>query len=189
MTEFAAEHRDHRLPAWGRIWPAALGVLVAAGTAYRLVDAREVATIVVASGLVYLIASVFRRRSAAWIAFAVTFLLITLDKFAGLDVLPWMLALAGAALISGLALHRTHPRWSFPLQAAAMLLLSLAACAALQLDTAAGGALVAGALLAHAAWDIHHHRLDRVVSRSFAEFCAVLDVLVAAVVAVTAFRP
>lgn len=188
MIDFASEHRDHRVPIWSRIWPAALGMLVAAGTAYRLVDAREVATIVVASGLVYLAASVFCRRRAAWIAFAAAFLLITLDKFAGLDALPWMLALAGAALISGLALQRTRPWWSFPLQAGAMLILSLVACAAVQLNTATGGALVAAALLAHAAWDIHHHRLDRVVSRSFAEFCAVLDVLVAAVVAVAVVR-
>ena len=38
----------------------------------------------------------------------------------------------------------------------------------------------------HAAWDVHHHRTGRVVERSLAEFCAVLDVLVAALVAVVA---
>jgi hypothetical protein len=39
-----------------------------------------------------------------------------------------------------------------------------------------------------AAWDVHHHRTGRVVSRSLAEFCVVLDTLVAVVVAVVALN-
>ncbi len=33
-----------------------------------------------------------------------------------------------------------------------------------------------------AAWDVYHHRVERVVARSMAEFCAVLDTLLAFVV-------
>jgi hypothetical protein len=39
--------------------------------------------------------------------------------------------------------------------------------------------LVSLGLLAHVAWDVYHHRNGRVVARSFAEFCGVLDILVA----------
>jgi hypothetical protein len=47
---------------------------------------------------------------------------------------------------------------------------------------------VAAGLLGHAAWDVHHHRINRVV-RSLAEFCLVLDTaLAAAIVIVTVLR-
>jgi hypothetical protein len=41
---------------------------------------------------------------------------------------------------------------------------------------------VSAGLLAHAAWDVYHHRTGRVVVRSMAEFCGVLDTLLALVV-------
>ena len=44
------------------------------------------------------------------------------------------------------------------------------------------GILIAVGLAAHAVWDIVHHRRNAVVSRSYAEFCAVLDLTLAVVV-------
>lgn len=49
-----------------------------------------------------------------------------------------------------------------------------------------GAYLVAFALLGHAAWDAYHYLRDRVVARSYAEFCGVLDLLVGAVILVIA---
>ncbi|UNX53497.1 hypothetical protein MF406_10860 [Georgenia sp. TF02-10] len=129
---------------WRRAWPAALGVVVAAGTAYGLTDGRDIAPVVAASGLVYLAAAATGRRRAAWVAFAVTFALITLDKFAGLDATPWLLAIAVVLLAVGLAGRRTGPWWSLPLQASAMLVLGATALLAVRLDATAGGLLVAG---------------------------------------------
>jgi hypothetical protein len=48
---------------------------------------------------------------------------------------------------------------------------------------------VAAGLFGHAAWDVHHHRTNRVVVRSLAEFCLALDTaLAAAIVIVTVLR-
>ena len=169
---------------WRRAWPAALAVLVAAATAFRLTDGRDIASMVAASGLVYLAAAATGRRWAAWVAFAVTIPLITLDKLIGLGTTPWMLVLAAALLIVGVAGRRTRPGWALPLQTAAMIVLGATALIAIHADATIGGLLVAAALLGHAAWDIHHHRTGRVVDHSLAEFCAVLDILVAVFVAV-----
>jgi hypothetical protein len=49
---------------------------------------------------------------------------------------------------------------------------------ALYVEPVLGGMLVAIGLLGHAAWDAVHYLRDRVVTRSYAEFCAVLDLLV-----------
>lgn len=38
--------------------------------------------------------------------------------------------------------------------------------------------------VAHAAWDAYHYRVSKVVARSLAEFCLVLDTIVAAVIVI-----
>ena len=40
-----------------------------------------------------------------------------------------------------------------------------------------GGYLVAFALIGHAGWDAYHYLKDRVVARSYAEFCGITDLL------------
>lgn len=170
----------------GRLWPAALGILVAVASAYGLADGRELAAVVAASGFVYLAAAAVGRRGAAWPAFLVTFVLIGASKVVDADPVPILLGAAAVILVVGLARGGLRPAWSLPLQAAAMLVLGGVALLALQLSPTAGGLLVAVGLLAHAAWDVHHHRTGRVVSRSLAEFCAVLDVLLAVLVAIIA---
>lgn len=169
-----------------RVWPAALGVLVAAGTMVGLADARDVAPVLAASGFVYVAAAAVGRPGAAWPAFGVTFLLIGLAKLTGLDATLWTIALAAVLAVVGLALGRARPAWSLPLQSVAMLVLGAAALLAVRSDATAGGLLVAVALLGHAAWDVYHHRTGRVVGRSLAEFCGVLDVLLAIALAVVA---
>jgi hypothetical protein len=47
-----------------------------------------------------------------------------------------------------------------------------------------GAYLVAAGLLAHAAWDAYHHRVNKVVARSMAEFCGVLDALLAVAIVI-----
>ncbi|MGA4508008.1 hypothetical protein ACQB6R_03125 [Propionibacteriaceae bacterium G1746] len=167
---------------WRRSWPAALGVLVAAGTVYGLGDGRDVAPVVAASGLVYLAAAVIGRAMAAWWMFAVTFVVVGVDKFFGVEGLPWLLGMAAVLAVVGLVARHDGPWWAFPLQTAAMVVCGSVAWIALRSEPVVGGLLVAAGLLGHAAWDLCHHRSGRVVGRSLAEFCMVLDVLLAAAV-------
>jgi hypothetical protein len=51
------------------------------------------------------------------------------------------------------------------------------ALAALSVEQDLGRYVVAAGWIGHAAWDLAHFRADKVVSRSFAEWCAVFDVL------------
>lgn len=53
------------------------------------------------------------------------------------------------------------------------------AVAAVALGGRAGTVLVALAIGLHGVWDIVHHRRDIVVARSYAEFCAVPDLVLA----------
>jgi len=175
---------DARRSTFSKVWPAALGVLVAAGTMFGLADARDVAPVLAASGFVYLTAAALGRPGAAWPAFGVTFVLVGVAKVTDLDPVPWMIGLAAVLTVIGVAAGRGRPAWSLPLQAAAMLVLAAAALLAVRADPTVGGLVVAVGLLAHAGWDAYHHRTRRVVSLTLAEFCMVLDVLLAVLLGV-----
>jgi hypothetical protein len=48
--------------------------------------------------------------------------------------------------------------------------------------------VVVPSLLGRAAWDVYHHRINKVVVRSMAEFCCVLDTLLAIAIVVAVAR-
>lgn len=94
----------------------------------------------------------------------------------------WMLGIAAVLVAYGLARGARRPPWGVPLQAGVMVVLAAAAITAVNFDAVWAGLLVCAGLLVHAAWDVYHHRVERGVARSMAEFCAVLDTVLAFVV-------
>jgi hypothetical protein len=171
-----------------RRWPTALGILVAALTAYGLSEGAELAPILALSGLIYLGAAALERQSAAWPIFAVTFVILTVVKVLDLPGATWVfLGVAAVFIAYGLIRGITRPPGGFPLQAVAMVVLGVIAAVTVLAGGTLGAVLVALGLYAHAGWDAYHHRTNRVVARSMAEFCLVLDVLIATVMLVVAF--
>ena len=67
-----------------------------------------------------------------------------------------------------------------------MFLFGAIALAAMYPAPGAGVYLVAFALFGHAAWDAFHYPGDRVVTRTYAEFCGVLDLLLGVAILVLA---
>ncbi|MFF0533210.1 hypothetical protein ACFYT3_33195 [Nocardia amikacinitolerans] len=67
-------------------------------------------------------------------------------------------------------------------QIAGTLVFVTIAVAAKHADPTAARYLVAAGWIGHGLWDFAHHRANRAVARSFAEFCAVVDVLIGAAV-------
>jgi hypothetical protein len=53
---------------------------------------------------------------------------------------------------------------------------------------AIGASVVAAWLFGHAAWDAYHHRSHKVVDRSMAEFCCVLDTAIAVAIVMAILR-
>jgi hypothetical protein len=74
-------------------------------------------------------------------------------------------------------LHRPDP---VRVQALGMLGFGALALAGLAVDPDLGRYLVATGWFLHGIWDFVHLKLDRVVARSYAEWCGVLDVVIAA---------
>jgi hypothetical protein len=180
--------RSRTLRRLAHRWPAAAGIALAAFVALGAAGHGDVAPVVTASGFVYLGAAALRRRTAAWPMFFVGFVLITIGFSIPGFAPSWsswaMLGVAAVLAAYGLARGALRPPWGVPLQAGAMVVLAAAAITAVNVGATWAGLLVSAALLAHTAWDVYHHRVERVVVRSMAEFCAVLDTLLALVVLV-----
>ena len=184
----AAEGRGGLL----RRWPTAAGIVLGAGLIALLAtgraDAVDLVAVLTAAGLVYLGSAALKRRGAAWPLFGVTFVLITIGLLASrTNPTWWMLGLALILLVVGLVLRALRPAWGLPLQAAAMAVVIAVALVVAHLAPPWGALLAGAGLLAHAAWDIHHHRTERVVPRSLSEFCAVLDTVLGLALIATAF--
>lgn len=189
MSTSTAVPTDNPVRTIARRWPAVAGAAVAAGSAVGMSAGSEVAPIVAASGFVYLGAAALRSRGAAWPMFLLSSVFITVGKFVPqFDPTVWMLAAIAVLTGYGLVRGALRPGWGVPLQLAVMVALGATALAAVAVNETLGGLLVAAGLFAHAGWDVYHHRADRVVVKSMAEFCFVLDTLLAIAVLIVTLR-
>jgi hypothetical protein len=166
-----------------RWWPAAAGVAMAGFAGLDIAEDGGVglAPVIAASAVIYLGAAALGRRGASWPLFFGAFAVLSL---AG-EAATWVL-IGVAVLLAGYGLFRgaVRPAGGLPLQALAMAGFGAIALLALEVSPDLGSYLVAAGLLGHAAWDVHHHRTGRVVARSLAEFCVVLDTLLAVAIVV-----
>ena len=95
----------------------------------------------------------------------------------GLDPSVGLLIVAFVLLVLGVTLGQWRKPGGLTLQTVGMLGFGAIALVALSVNSDIGGYLVAAGLIGHAAWDAIHLRLNRVVARSYAEFCAVVDLV------------
>lgn len=172
-----------------RRWPTLAGIGVAVLTVSGMSSGGEIASVLAASALVYLGAAALRNRATAWPLFFGTFAVITVTRMV-IDVDATWVFLGLAVLFTAYGLLRgaARPTEGLPRQTLAMLAFGLTAATALLVNTTLGSYLVAAGLLAHAAWDVWHHQTNKVVSRSLAEFCFVLDTLVAVAIVIVTLR-
>jgi hypothetical protein len=146
----------------------------------------DLAPALAGSALVYLAAAILRKPSAAWALFfgAAAVIFATEALGGGVDATWVLLGLAFPLLAYGLWSAATRADGGLLYQAIAMVGFGAAAALALGASAAVGAYLVAGGLFGHAAWDAYHYRANKVVVRSFAELCLVLDALLAVVIVI-----
>ncbi|WP_248963812.1 DUF6010 family protein [Sphaerisporangium perillae] len=96
-------------------------------------------------------------------------------------VSAWCVLLAAVIYLTwGTARGDLASRRLLSLQTAAVLGFGAIAIAAVATDPTVARYVLAAGWLAHAAWDIAHHRANRVVPRWYAETCLVSDLIIAA---------
>lgn len=131
--------------------------------------------------LMYLVMAVLGRRHATWLV-----LVVLLGGFVALRmqdrVEPTTVVLVTAlvVLVAGAVRWRgLESRRAFLFQVAGMVVFVAFALVGLAVAPDVGRYVIAAGWLVHGLWDFAHLRSDTVVSRSYAEWCGVVDVLVA----------
>ncbi len=162
-------------------WPTAVGIAVPASIVFDLtVDADLVSLlseITAVMALVYVGAAALDRRWTAWLVVlaAVPASLIPSTSWANPTVA--LLVTAAVFVVFGAVRGLLRRPGGLSLQTAGMVVFGAVALAALYVDLELGAYLMAFALLGHAGWDAYHYIRDRVVARSYAEFCGINDLL------------
>lgn len=165
-----------------RRWPSALAV---AASLPGLTDpigpdgVRTFAEAMLMLPLWYVVVGAVGRRSWTWPVLVVVIALFVLLKMQG-RVEP-VGVLAGIALAGVLwgTVHGRLRRPSFVLQVIGLVAFGALAVTALLVPYDLGRYVVAAGWLAHGLWDFAHHRANSVIRRSGAEWCGVVDVLIA----------
>jgi hypothetical protein len=165
-------------------WPTALAVGMTAAS----LDGGETDSTVEGLGealpllaLGYLVIAKLRRRQASWpvLLTGVT----TMTALRALDVVSpvavWVAA-AMLVLIWSVIDGHLHDSGTLKVQTLGMAGFTVIAIAGLAIDPDLGRYLVAAGWFLHGLWDFVYLRLDKVVARSYAEWCGVFDILVAA---------
>ena len=165
-----------------RRWPTVLaaGLAVANLGGGESDDAvQALADVLLLLPLLYLIVAAMRRRRASWPVLVV--LVAAMIALWAVDVVaPSAVVVAVALLVLVVGAVRGQlASGTFRLQAWGMLGFGAVALAGLAVDPDLGRYVVAAGWFGHGIWDLVHLRADKVVSRSYAEWCAVVDVLIA----------
>jgi hypothetical protein len=165
-------------------WPIALAVGMAtlsfggSGSAEGVASLSQVLLLL---PLLYLVVAKLRRPQASWPALVILitpFLVLrALDVVAPTAVYS---AVALVVLVWGALDGQLRPPDPFRVQALGMLGFGALALAGLVVDPDLGRYLVAAGWFGHGVWDFVHWRADRVVARSYALWCGILDIWIAA---------
>jgi hypothetical protein len=165
------------------LWPVALAVGMAALSFGGTGSEEAVASLseaLLLLPLLYLVVAKLRRRQASWpvlVAGIIPFIALrALDVVAPAAVFS---AVALLVLVWGAVDGRLRRSDPFRVQALGMLGFGALALAGLVVDPDLGRYLVAAGWFLHGVWDFVHLKLDKVVARSYALWCGILDIGIA----------
>lgn len=186
--QITAERGPGRLPGWvrwlARRWPTGVAVVMAALKFSGETDEETVTSLaqfVIILQLNYVVMAQLRRRWVAWVNLPLAVALVFV-----VELQPWvdptsvLVGLALVALLWGLARPALRRSPTFLAQAAGMVAFAALAVGAVAAAPELALYLTAAGWLAHGIWDFIHLWKNKVVARSFAEWCGVIDILLAA---------
>ncbi|MGY0496976.1 hypothetical protein ACWZHB_00555 [Nocardia sp. FBN12] len=145
----------------------------------------ELGDILILLPLIYLIVAKWRRPALTWPVVISLLVLSTVVSTFDIVRTGYVFAAIALILLVWAAIDgQLGRREDFTVQALGMVGFGALAVVAIAASPEIGRYVLAACWLLHGVWDFVHLRLNRTVARSFAEWCAVVDVLVAIVLVV-----
>lgn len=184
QTAAAIRRRSSGISTLQRRWPTALALVLSAltfdgGDSSESVPGLAEALLLLPLG--YLIVAKLQRPRASWAVLlgglAVIVVLRLLDVIAPAAVL---VVIALIALVWGAVDRQLQRSALFQVQALGMVGFGVLALLGLAVDPQLGRYLVAAGWFMHGLWDFVHLWTNKVVARSYAEWCGVIDILIGA---------
>ena len=184
-TAHAIENgQPRRMSRWITIlrnrWPSALALLLTGltfggtGSPEAVGSLSEVLLIL---PLLYLLVAKLRNRRATWpLLVGGIGGVVALRVFDLVSVGLVLSVLALVVLVWGALDGELHRPGAFRVQALGMLVFGALSLAGLVVEPDLGRYVVAAGWFFHGVWDYVHLARDRVVARSFAEWCAIVDI-------------
>jgi len=172
-----------------RRWPTWLALALAALSLSDTGDGREIVFVLPLAAAGYAGMAIADRPAATWPVLVVMTAAVVALRAAGVD--PWPVLAGAAVALAGVGLLGGQLRRPglYAAQAPAALGFVAVGVAAVAVPAGVGAYLAAAGLIGHAVWDAVHWRIGtRIVARSFAEWCAVLDLVLGAGILVLALR-
>jgi hypothetical protein len=156
-------------------WPTAVALALAGLSLADGVSRTGAAIATLMGALAYLVAAAVDWRRAAWIVVPAGFVAVVALRLLEIDPLIGSVVVGAGFFAWGA--WRGRLRTAYPLLVCGIALTGFAAVSigGVRMASEIGLYLVAAALLGHGIWDVIHHWANRVVDRSLAEFCLVLD--------------
>lgn len=156
-------------------WPSVLGLLALVTNVTNGADSHVTAMIIIIAATCYLAVSALGSQRTGWIMVVATGIVVILARLIGLDPTATLLALGVGFVVVGVLRGRSIDRRELAIQTLAFLGFSAVALLAMMVDPGFALCLAALAAVGHAAWDAVHFARNKVVPRTLAEACFVLD--------------
>ncbi|HRO23127.1 MAG TPA: hypothetical protein PLR07_02380 [Promineifilum sp.] len=156
-------------------WPSVAGALALLANVQGGLDSHITAFIVILASMCYLAAAALGSRRSAWVMVGVAALAVVIARLTGLDPTV-MLLIAGVGFAAfGFVRPRQVDRREVGIQTLAFIVFSAIGLTAMVASPVLAVLLAAGAAIGHGIWDVVHLVRDKVVARTLAEACLVLD--------------
>lgn len=156
-------------------WPSILGLLALFFNVTNGADSHVTAMIIIIASMCYLAASAIGRQHSGWIMVAAASAAVVLARLTGLDPTATLLVMGVGFATLGFLRGNDIDRRELTAQALAFLGFSAIALTAMMANPIVALHLAALAAIGHAAWDVVYFVRNKVVPRSLAEACFMLD--------------
>ncbi|MFF9221783.1 hypothetical protein [Streptomyces viridosporus] len=156
-------------------WPSILGLLALFFNVTNKADSHVTAMIIIIASMCYLAASAIGSQRSGWIVVAAASVAVVLARLTGLDPTATLLVMGMGFAALGFLRGNDIDRRELTAQVLAFLGFSVIALTAMMASPVVALYLAALAAVGHAAWDVVYFIRNKVVPRSLAEACFVLD--------------